>query len=181
MSQAPQRDDARPDTRVILAIIGGIVLLLTIVFSITITRHHGTYRGYRTETLGEEDQDAPWQRRAFGVEECAAYVIDWTMECPGIAPWCQAEVAVVMESCLASQDRAAYCSAVGDTILSTRFGYDACKAARIERFGPHDGCQDRETESDRYACRHFKKYCAGAYRAIASHCLGASSESASTR
>ena len=176
MPAPTSQDDPRPETRKILAIIGGIVLLLTVVFSITIVGHHRTYREYRTSTLGQEDARAPWNTEAFEVDECAAFAIDWTMQCPGIAPWCQAEVTVVMESCLASRDRGAYCDEVGDKILSTRFGYDACKSARVERFGAHESCQDREVEADRYACRHFKKYCAGAYRSIASHCLARSRE-----
>lgn len=177
MSKPVSTDDERPDARRILTIIAGIVLLLTVVFSVTIVRHHRTYREYRMRTLGVEDANAPWKAKPFEVEECASYAIDWTMNCPGIAPWCQAEVPVVMESCLASSDRAAYCGEVGDKILSTRFGYDACKSARVERFGTHESCQDREVEVARYACRYFKKYCARAYRSIASHCLVRSSQS----
>ena len=102
------------------------------------------------------------------------------MDCPGIAPWCEAEVPVVMETCLASSDRAAYCDEVGDEVLSTRFGFEACKSARDDKFGPHEGCRDPKVEADRYACRSFKKYCAGAYRAIASHCRARNSDAATT-
>ena len=163
--------DSTPSTGRILAVIGGVVLVLTVAFSVAIVQHHGTYRDYRSETLDDANASVPWDTQEVSVEGCVAYTIDWTMACPGIAPWCQAEVPVVMETCLASTDRAAYCAEVGDEILSTRFGYEACQEARTERFGAHEGCQDEAIRSDRYACRAFKKYCAGSYRAIAKHCL----------
>ena len=179
-TREPGATGARPSAGKLLAIIGGVVTLLTIVFSVTIFGHHKTYRTYRAQTLDAEDAAVPWRDGEVSVEGCVDFAIRWTMDCPGIAPWCEAEVPVVMETCLASSDRAAYCDEVGDEVLSTRFGFEACKSARDDKFGPHEGCRDPKVEADRYACRSFKKYCAGAYRAIASHCRARNSDAATT-
>lgn len=145
----------------LLAILGAAVVGLSVIFGFTILRNHSVFRDYQAATLEDGDAPPPWDTEALSVDDCVEETVRWTMECPGIASWCLAEVPVVAERCLASRDRTAYCEEVGDEVMSTRFGFHACEDLRA-------GMDD---DDEKYAKRANKKYCAATYRAVAEHCL----------
>ena len=70
-TREPDAAGARPSAGKLLAIIGGVVTLLTIVFSVTIFGHHKTYRTYRAQTLDAEDRD--WRNNTILVLDGASY------------------------------------------------------------------------------------------------------------
>ncbi len=158
MERGLPADERRGVVR-LLAAIGGGVALLSVIFGVTIWQNHSTFREYQTATL---DASPPrWDTEALSAEECVQAAVTWGMDCPGIASWCLAELPVVTERCLASQDRTAFCEQVGDEVMSTRFGFHECEDMRA----------DMDDQAEKYAKRANKKYCAASYRAVAEHCL----------
>lgn len=153
---APE-EEPRPSFGPILLIIGGIMVVLTVVFGFTVIRNSRQFSEYRTATLLDPDHPPRWETQTLSVDECIDEAISWGMECPGVASWCQAEIPPVMRTCLESSDRTAYCEEVGDEVMSTRFGYHECE-------------ERREDVEGKYARRGHKKYCALSYRAVAGHC-----------
>ncbi len=141
----------------ILIIIAVVVAGLTAVFGVSSVRSSRVFSEYRSRTLDDPDHPVPWRAGEPSVDDCIDFAIDWATGCPGIQSWCEAEVPRVVRECVASHDRTAYCDDVGDTILSTGFGYHACEERRREI-------------AQKYAKRWHKKYCAKSYRAVADHC-----------
>lgn len=140
-----------------VAVVAVVLVALTIPFVRTTLHSSAAFSEYRRSTLQDPEAPPRWDREVVDVDGCVDEGITWLRGCEGIQSWCEAELPVVVETCLASQDRAAYCAEVGDEVLSTRFGFEACKLRR-------------EAITDKYAARHHKKACAAAYRAVAHHC-----------
>jgi hypothetical protein len=142
--------------RVVLVVVG-VLGVLTVPFVRTTMSSSAAFSEYRRATLHDPASPPRWAREQVDPDGCIDEGIAWLRGCEGIQSWCEAELPVVVEMCLASQDRTPYCADVGDQIMSTRFGFEACKARR-------------EGIADKYAARHHKKACAAAYRAVARHC-----------
>lgn len=145
----------RPRTRGLLLLVGGAVLLLCVVFGATVIRQKSQYQDYRAATL--EQGPLPWTESAMTIEQCVEFTVDWAMACPGVESWCSNEAPRLTRECLASQDRASACEALGDSVASTHFGYAECEALR-------------ESVDGRYTKRSHKKFCAASYRAVAEYC-----------
>lgn len=156
---SPEADAAarkRTGVRVLL-VIGVVLAILMVVFGRTTMRSYDEFEAYRRASL-EDPADPPlWQEEALDVDGCVDAVLDWIEACPGVSSWCESTLPDVMNRCLDSQDRGAYCESIGDDVLSTHFGYDECSA----RYDAIEG---------RYARRAAKKHCASIYRVIAGYC-----------
>lgn len=149
----------RPRTGRLLLFVGGLLVLLCVVFGVTVIRQKAQFEEYRAATL--DDRTMPWEERELSIEECVAFTAEWAMGCPGVESWCSSHAPRLTLECLRSADRAPACEALGDEVESTHFGYAECERMR-------------ESVEGRYTKRSHKKYCAAAYRAVAEHCRGAS-------
>ncbi len=150
-------EDPRPSFGPILLIIGGIMVVLTVVFGFTVIRSSRQFSEYRRATLLDPDHPPRWETETISVDECIDEAIEWGMACPAVASWCQAEIPPLVRACLGSADRTPYCAEAGEEVMSTRFGYHECEARR-------------EGVDGKYARRGHKKYCALSYRAVAGYC-----------
>ena len=150
----------RPGTGRLIGLIVVVIVALTIPFGWSVMRNHETFAAYQDKTIDSETAPPPWEGEAaprHSVEDCVTYTVNWAMECPGIQSWCQAEVPVVVDRCLASQDRQPFCDGLEGEWMSTRFGFHECNDLR-------------ESVEGKYAKRAHKKYCALSYRGVADHC-----------
>jgi hypothetical protein len=152
------QDPTRPSTRKLLAVIGGIVLVLCGVFGYTIVRHRASFDAYVERTLVPGQM--PWDARELSVDECAEFGTTWGMQCTGLESWCLAEAPRVTRMCMEAADRTEACRELGDAVETNRFGYHECEALR-------------EDVEGRYIKRGHKKYCAASYRAVAESCRAA--------
>lgn len=137
-----------------LAVVG-LIIGLSVVFGVTVMRQKAQYQEYRAATL--EQGPLPWTLAPMSVEQCVEFTVDWAMACPGVESWCFNEAPQLTRACLGSRDRTEVCTALGDTVASTHFGYAECE-------------QLREPVEGRYAKRSHKKFCAASYRAVAEFC-----------
>jgi hypothetical protein len=142
----------------VLIVIGLALGVLMVVFGTVTTRNYDQFAAYQKATLEDPDHPPRWRSEAVDVEGCVDEVLAWVEACPGVSSWCESALPSVMDECLHTQDREAYCEDVGDAVLSTRFGFDECE----ERYGAIEG---------KYAKRSAKKHCSVIYRAIAGHCM----------
>ncbi len=155
-----RREDEERRRRIgvrVLAIMGVAVGVLMVVFGSMTSRNYGRFDEYQKATLQDPTHPPRWRVEALDVDGCVDEVLAWVEACPGVSSWCEGALPGVMDECLNSQDRSAYCEEVGDAVLSTRFGYDEC----AERYDAIEG---------RYARRFAKKHCSVIFRAIAGHC-----------
>lgn len=143
----------------VLVVIGVALLILMLAFGRTTAASYEEFDAYQSATLQDPDKPPRWQTEVLGVDECVDEVLDWIEACPGVSSWCESSLPDVMNQCLDTQDRTAYCESVGDAIKSTRFGFDECSA----RYDQIEG---------RYARRYAKKHCSILYRVIAGRCSG---------
>lgn len=88
--------------------------------------------------------------KSASAEQCVDEVVKRAATCEAMKSLCDASAPRWMGACLRGQDRAAYCSRLGDKPKATSFGFKACK--------------------DRHVDRRTKSACASAYRSIAAHC-----------
>ncbi len=165
MSEAGSRVDVPSDEtrrRIgvrVLVVIVVTLLVLMIMFGRTTAASYEEFDAYQTATLLDQQHPPRWKTEALSVDECVDEVLDWVEACPGISSWCESSLPDVMNQCLDTQDRAAYCEEVGDAVKSTRFGFEECSA----RYDQIEG---------RYARRYAKKHCSILYRVIAGRCSG---------
>jgi hypothetical protein len=145
-----------PNTRTL--VIAGVVGFIALAAAITMNtmNSRGAFVEYRQRTL--QGPEAPWNRAVLDVPGCVDATIEWTLNCEGLQSWCAATVPVVMQTCLDSQPRDAYCKAAGERVRTTRFGYGECEARW-------------SAVTEKYERRATKKHCAASYRAIAEHCV----------
>ncbi len=160
--ESPSSDAAEAERRRrigirVLLVIGLILSVLMVVFGTTTARSYDEFATYQKATLDNPAAPPRWETEALSVDGCVDEVLAWVEACPGVSSWCEGALPDVMNKCLATQDRSAFCDEVGDAVLSTRFGYDEC----AERYDAIEG---------RYARRFAKKHCAAIYRVIAGHC-----------
>ena len=147
----------------VLLVMGVVLALLMVVFGKTTADSYAKFEAYRATSLEDPQNPPRWQlaaRLGYRVSErdiAVDELLAWIEACPGVSSWCESSLPSLTVECLESQDRSAYCESVGDTIKSTRFGYDECSA----RYDQIDG---------RFARRYAKKHCSLIYRAIAGHC-----------
>jgi hypothetical protein len=148
-------DKPRLSTKRLLLVLGGAMAVLCVVFGGAIVKQHRAFTEYRRTTV--EETTLPWDAGAVEPDECVRFAVDWAMACPGLGTWCENEAPQLVGRCMASRDRTAYCSALGDAAARTDFGYESCATLRE----PLDG---------RHAQKSHKKFCAAAYRAVAQSC-----------
>jgi len=150
--------EARRRTGVrVLLIIALVLAVLMVVFGRTTSKSYDQFDVYKNATLLDPQNPPRWETEALGVEDCVDAALEWVEACPGVSSWCESSLPDVTNSCLRSQDRAAYCEAVGDAVMTTRFGFEECSA----RYDQIDG---------RYTRRYAKKHCALIFRVIAGYC-----------
>lgn len=160
----PSRDelaDAERRRRIgvrVLMILGLVLGVLMVVFGAATSRNYEQFAAYQKATLEDPDHPPRWRSEDVSVEGCVDEVLAWVEACPGVSSWCESSLPGVMDECLKTRDRSEYCEEVGDTVLSTRFGYDEC----AERYDAIEA---------KYARRAAKKHCSVIYRSIAGHCL----------
>lgn len=144
----------------VLLIIAVVLSGLMVVFGSTTARNYDEFEAYRHATL--EDPEAPprWQAEQLDVDGCVDAVLDWIEACPGVSSWCEGSLPDVTNSCLETIELGPFCQAVGDEVMSTRFGYGEC----AERYDAIEG---------RYARRAAKKHCSLIYRTLAGRCQDA--------
>ncbi|MFV8751805.1 hypothetical protein ACNOYE_14765 [Nannocystaceae bacterium ST9] len=140
-----------------LLVIGLVLGVLMVAFGTMTSRNYDKFAAYQKATLEDPEHPPRWRSEVVDVEGCVDEVLAWVEACPGVSSWCESALPSVMDECLKTQDRQAYCEEVGDAVLSTRFGYAEC----AERYDAIDG---------KYARRAAKKHCSVIYRAIAGHC-----------
>lgn len=148
-----------------LMILGLVLGVLMVAFGAATSRNYAQFAAYQKATLEDPDHPPRWRSEAVTVDGCVDDVLAWVEACPGVSSWCESSLPGVMAECLKTQDRSEYCEEVGDTVLSTRFGYGEC----ADRY---DGIEGK------YARRAAKKHCSVIYRAIAGHCLPAAQQGA---
>jgi hypothetical protein len=92
--------------------------------------------------------------RAAGVglstEQCVDRALQMRADCQAMPKLCDHSVGETMDACLQARNRAGECATFGESVRSTRFGFDACKARKTDRSG--------------------RVACATAYRSIAEAC-----------
>lgn len=160
-SERSRREDEERRRRIgvrVLAVMGVAIGVLMVVFGGMTSRNYELFDTYQKATLDDPTNPPRWRVEALDVAGCVDEVLAWIEACPGVSSWCEGALPSVMDECLTSQDRSAYCEEVGDAVLSTRFGYDQC----AERYDQIEA---------RYARRSAKKHCSVIYRAIAGHCM----------
>jgi hypothetical protein len=141
----------------VLVIIGVTLMLLMVVFGRATSKGYDEFTAYHEATLEDPDNPPRWETEALDVSGCVDESLAWVEACPGVSSWCETTLSDVMGQCLDSQDRTAYCEAVGDAVGSTRFGFEECSA----RYDQIEG---------RFTRRYAKKHCALIYRVIAGYC-----------
>jgi hypothetical protein len=141
----------------VLIVISVAVVILMIAFGKATTKGYGEFEAYRGATLDDPNNPPRWTTEALTVENCVDEVLAWVEACPGVSSWCESSLTDVTNQCLESQDRSAYCTEVGDAVLTTRFGFEECSV----RYDQIEG---------RYERRYAKKHCALIFRVIAGHC-----------
>jgi hypothetical protein len=144
----------------VLVVIAVTLLILMVAFGRTTAASYEEFDAYQTATLQDPDHPPRWKTEVLEVDECVDEVLDWIESCPGVSSWCESSLPDVMNQCLDTHDRGAYCESVGDAVKSTRFGFEECSA----RYDKIEG---------RYARRYAKKHCSILYRVIAGRCSGA--------
>ena len=142
----------------VLLVLGLILGLLMVVFGAATSRNYDQFAAYQKATLEDPEHPPRWRSEVVDVDGCVDEVLAWVEACPGVSSWCESSLPGVMDECLSTQDRHAYCEEVGDAVLSTRFGFDECSA----RYDAIEGT---------YARRAAKKHCSLIYWAIAGHCM----------
>jgi hypothetical protein len=155
MPDPPTGVPTRPRFGRLLLGIGLILVIVSAIFGASFLHNRAAFDDYEKQTLAETTPI--WEREILSVEACVEHTVDWAMACPGLESWCANEAPQLTRRCLERTSREAYCASVGDAIASTKFGYHECAALR-ERI---DG---------KYAKRSHKKFCAAAYRAVATLC-----------
>lgn len=141
----------------VLVVLGVVIAILMVVFGQATAAGYDQFEAYRASTLDDPAHPPRWQTEALDVEDCVDEVLAWVESCPGVSSWCEGSLPDVMNQCLDTQDRTAYCESVGDAVLSTRFGFEECSA----RYDQIEG---------RYARRYAKKHCSILFRVIAGRC-----------
>lgn len=141
----------------VLLVIGVVLSVLMVVFGGATARGYDEFDTYKRATLEDPANPPRWQSEALDVDGCVDEVLAWVEACPGVSSWCEGSLPDVMNACLDSQDRSAYCKSVGDAVLTTHFGFEECSA----RYDQIEG---------RFARRYAKKHCALIYRVIAGYC-----------
>lgn len=141
----------------VLVVMAVVLLILMIGFGRTTAASYEQFDAYQTATLQDAENPPRWKTEALDVDACVDEVLDWVEACPGISSWCESSLPDIMNQCLDTQDRTAYCESVGDAVKSTRFGFHEC-SARYDQIEGH------------YARRYAKKHCAILYRVIAGRC-----------
>lgn len=143
-----------------LLVIGLVLSVVMVAFGMMTSRNYNEFAAYQKATLDNTEHPPRWRTEVVDVEGCVDEVLAWVEACPGVSSWCEGTLPSVMDECLRTRDRHEYCEQVGDTVLSTRFGYAEC----AERYDSIPG---------KYARRAAKKHCSVLYRAIAGHCMPA--------
>lgn len=141
----------------VLLVIGVVLAVLMVVFGQATATGYDQFESYHRATLEDPQHPPRWDTEALDVEACVDDVLTWVESCPGVSSWCEGSLPDVMNMCLDTQDRTAYCDGVGDAVLSTRFGFELC-SARYDKIEGH------------YARRYAKKHCSILYRVIAGRC-----------
>jgi hypothetical protein len=134
-----------------------LALALTVAFGWTTWQAHAAFRQYRDATLHDRENPPRWTAQVYDLEACVGEAMAWVAACPGLPSWCDAALSEPLNLCLDSQDRKELCAQLGDSVLSTRFGFTTCKA----RY---------ESIEDTYQRRAAKKACAAAHRVVAEFC-----------
>ncbi len=139
--------------RMVIAAAVLLALILTGLFGWTTFRGSREFSAYRAQTL----ENPLWTREKLSVSQCVDQTIEWAQNCPGISNWVEAAVPDVARDCFSSQDRKAFCDAAGDSIHSTRFGYEECG-------------QRLEGVVGKRKIKALTKWCAKSYRVLANYC-----------
>jgi len=66
------------------------------------------------------------------VEQCITWVLDWMPRCAAAKAMCEAAVPGLTETCLASQDRGAYCDQIGAS-SDTHWSFAHCTGRGLSR------------------------------------------------
>ncbi|PRQ08336.1 hypothetical protein [Enhygromyxa salina] len=141
----------------VLVIIGVVLTVLMAVFGRATSKGYDQFTAYQKATLEDPNNPPQWHVEGLDVDGCVDASLAWIEACPGVSSWCESSLPDVMNQCLDTRDRTAYCDSVGDAVRSTRFGFEECSA----RYDQIEG---------RYARRYAKKHCSLIFRVIAGYC-----------
>ena len=90
---------------------------------------YSNFLGYVRDSLDSPEHPPAWAATPFSPEKCVDSALAWARECKGMKTACDLYVSRVVNECLASQDRLAYCQTLGETGSTTRFGLRRNKLA----------------------------------------------------
>jgi len=135
-----------------LAMVLGILALSTAMAFVLLAKYSATL-GYVKRTLDEPAEPNGWELRAYAPEECIDAAMTWTAECRGIKSMCDMYVERVVDECMGSRDRLAYCEHLGDTTGTTEFGVPECRARGVQRHINQEACANAYRSIDNFCKR----------------------------
>jgi len=139
-----------------LLLLAGL-FVLAIPFGYSVVSEYRAYAEYVRSTVRDRQEPPPWAEKHFTPAECVNASLDWIEGCPGMEDFCRGTLPHIVNECLGSLDRRAWCVSNGDQVKKTSFGYKICEARR-------------EAKGGLERSRLFKQRCALALRALAEHC-----------
>lgn len=133
----------------------GLLLLGTVFGGLLWLRSH-RYRVYVTETL-DRTEAHPWTRSQLSPVDCVHTGFEWLSACPGMKDFCRRGFRRWVETCMASQDRTAWCAAHDRPWGRTSFGKTECERLKAQTADTPIGLA-------------VKNHCTHGYLVIATHC-----------
>lgn len=111
----------------------GVTFLLSVLLGVTFLYQYLTTMRFIREHLNEPATPHAWSVTPLSPDECVTEALDWARECRGIKSLCDMYSDRVMEYCMDSQPREAYCRSLGDITRTARFGFAECQARGVRR------------------------------------------------
>lgn len=124
----------------------GILAVVSILMSILTSF---TYRHTEVHLVETYARFAEMGKSA-SAEACIDAVIAWVPRCDGMKALCEGAVPRVMDNCLAAQNRAQECSALGNRPADAHLGFKECEARGLSK--------------------SLNKVCGNSYKALDLHC-----------
>jgi hypothetical protein len=141
-----------------LAIAVGLAMAaLAVPYGLSVRGEYQRFHDYEAATTRGDPAALPWASALMSPEDCVTDAMVWADACPGVEALCMGALPDRMRGCIASQDRQPWCDEQGTAVYTTGLGYHDCEA-RLE------GLEGR-------ARKPVEKRCAGAWRALANHCV----------
>ena len=115
-------------------------LAVSVVLGVVLWWQYRTFLRYVHDHLNGPEAVLAWENAVLSPEDCVDETMAWSARCSGIKSLCDMYAGHVMERCLASQDRSAYCDQVAGQAALRSFGAQECRARGARRNVDSEAC-----------------------------------------